>query len=136
MDFNPRSMLVLATGGADHTARITEVEGGAELAVLERHAGPVTRAVFFPIDGAPFLVTTGYDGAVFLWDLKFIVATTDGLRRVEKRPRNRVAGLDVAVSSVAVAEIFGALRVFAGCHDAKAWMWTVQAKSVLDKESW
>jgi WD40 repeat protein len=58
---------MLATDGAEGTARIWDVAAGAERAVLRGHEGTVYRPAFSP-DGR-LLVTGGQNGTVHVWDV-------------------------------------------------------------------
>ncbi len=58
---------LLASGSADNTARLWEVEGGVQKLVLQKHTGEVT-SLAFSSDGR-FLATGSMDMTVRLWDV-------------------------------------------------------------------
>ncbi len=139
VDFNPRSRLLVAAGCQDRKARLLDAASGAEVAVLDSHQGPVTGVRVCSLDAVPYLATCALDGSVLLWSLAFLTGPArpySGHPKVEKRPLKAVSSLDVPLSCLTVAEVFGALRVFAGCQDATAWMWTIEAKIVMNEKNW
>lgn len=77
--FSPDSTLV-ATGGADGTARVWGSQSGEEVALLRGHEGYV-QSVHFSADGA-LLATSSMDGTARVWDLasKAEVAVMEGHR--------------------------------------------------------
>lgn len=139
LDFNPRSTLMVAAGCEDHKARMLDTDSGAETAVFHSHEGPLTGVTVCTLDAVPYLVTCAMDGAALLWNLAFLTGPARHFSlhaKVEKRPLKVVARLDVPLSCLTVAEVFGALRVMVGCYDSGTWMWTVEAKSVMNQETW
>ena len=139
LDFNPRSNLLVVAGCEDRTARVFDANNGTEAAVFDCHQGALTAVKVCCLDAVQYLVTCGMDGSCLLWNLAFWGGPGRPYpthAKVEKRPLKVVAALDTPLSCLTVAEVFGALRVMAGCFDAGAWMWTIEAKSVMNQETW
>ncbi len=140
VNFDPRSHLLLAAGGADFRVRILDAESGAEAVVMHSHQGAVTGMRTCVFDSAPYLVTCASDGSTLLWSLACLAGAVR-LRagphaRVERRPLRVVWAAESPASCVVAAEVFGALRVVVGCHDSTAWMWTIEAKAVMNQQTW
>jgi WD40 repeat protein len=58
---------LLASGGADHVAKIWDVATGRELRTLKGHSDLVVSVAFHPND--QLLATAGFDGSVKVWDI-------------------------------------------------------------------
>ena len=139
LDFNPRSNLLLAAGCEDCNARMFDTESGLQVVSFDSHQGALTGIKVCLLNSVPYLISSALDGSIFLWNLTVLTGPArpySGHAKVEKRPLKAVSSLDLPMSCIAVAEVFGALRVFAGCHDATAWMWTIEAKAVIDQQTW
>jgi WD40 repeat protein len=79
----------LATGSADHTIRVWDLEGGGAARVLTGHAGPVLAVAFSP-DGR-WLASGSADHSVKLWD-----GTTGQLQRTLAQHTGAVTALAFA----------------------------------------
>jgi WD40 repeat protein len=55
------------TGGEDHTVRLWDTRGGAEVHCFTGHTGPVTSVAFSP--GGRQALSGGEDRTVRLWEL-------------------------------------------------------------------
>ena len=147
IDMSPYATTFLAAGGADGRVRILNVRTGAETALpLDQHTDAVSKLSFHTVASSDYLVTAAMDGTVLLWNTNFLDAATRtavGTNQVSaplarRRPMKKfqIGPPTAAVSSVAVLEMFGSLRVVAGCHDAAAWMWSLDTSHIVAKETW
>ncbi|XP_055081568.1 sperm-associated antigen 16 protein-like [Periophthalmus magnuspinnatus] len=64
-----RSGLSLASGSSDWTVRLWDLPGGRALATLRRH-GKAVSSVHFPPHSDHFLLSSGRDGTLLLWDTR------------------------------------------------------------------
>ena len=148
VDMGPYATTFLAAGCSDGRVRLMDVRTGATaVPPLEHHTDAVSRMCFCAVGNFDYLITASMDGSVLLWNTSFLAAagrsaTTNangtggfgtGMRR---RPMKKFGPLDHAISSVAALEMFGSLRVIAGCHDSVAWMWSLDTAKIVANETW
>ena len=98
-EFSPDGKQLL-TASADQSARIWDVNSGAQLALLDDHVGPIFEA-HFSLDGARVL-TGSEDGTAKLWD-----ATTGALLTTIKAGPRRIFGARFAGDSRLGLSVWG-----------------------------
>jgi WD40 repeat protein len=67
--FSPDSRR-LASGGADHTIKVWDVQNGRELHTLRGHTGDVYAVAFSPNDGGRWIASGSEDSTVKVWDTR------------------------------------------------------------------
>jgi len=110
-----RSKTILASGGADGTIRLWDVDAGKEKAILRGHAAPV-RSLALSRNGR-VLASAGEDGTIKLWDV------TSGK---EKASLEAPAGEGVRVALSPDGD-----RLASGAADGTIQLWDVASASPL-----